>query len=66
MLKRTHGGTFHKMVGRYHNRISGARYYIGQYGARWRDHIVAVQREAAPVPDVGEDVPSEMMDDSSN
>jgi hypothetical protein len=29
MLKRTHGGTFHKMVGRYHNRISGARYYIG-------------------------------------
>jgi hypothetical protein len=33
-------------------------------GERWRDHIVVVQREAAPTPDAGEDVPSEMMDDS--
>jgi hypothetical protein len=71
MLRRTDGGTFQKMVGRYHNRVSGARYYIEQYGARWRDHIVAVQGHATPAAhasasDVGEDVPSELMDDSSD
>jgi hypothetical protein len=65
MLRRTDGGTFHKMVGRYHNRVSGARYYIGQYGARWRDHIVTIQGQAAPA-DAEEDVPSELMDDSSD
>ena len=66
MLRRVHGGHFFPMVGRYHDRISGARYFIRQYGARWRDYIVAVERQEPRAPDVGGDVPSEIIDISSD